>query len=66
VIYHGSLCRVLGQASPRRFKEELEKVLKHELTHHLEHRAGERDLEREDERQLVHYYASHPLGDKDL
>ena len=65
VIYYGSLCQVLGGAGPETFLEELDRVLKHELTHHLENRAGERDLEREDDRQLLHYYARHPLGKKE-
>lgn len=62
VIYYGSFCRVFEGEGPDRLRSELDRVLKHELTHHLEHRAGERDLEKEDDRQLLHYYASHPLG----
>ncbi|NLC26242.1 MAG: hypothetical protein GX777_06450 [Fastidiosipila sp.] len=66
VIYYGSMRRVYRYLSDERFTEELERVLKHELTHHLENRAKERDLEIEDERSLLHYYARHPLRNKDL
>ncbi len=59
VIYYGSMAKVFRHASPNKFRDELERVLKHELTHHLENRAGERDLEIEDERELLHYHARH-------
>lgn len=52
-VYHGSLARVLGDASREAWVSKLREVLRHELRHHVEGRAGVRDLEVEDERYLV-------------
>jgi len=55
VIYYGSFCRVHGNDSPDKLRDEMRKTLRHEFRHHLEGLAFEDGLEKEDERQLREY-----------
>lgn len=55
VIYYGSFCRIHGDLSLDRLKDEMRRTLRHEFRHHLEGLAQEDGLEREDARQLRDY-----------
>ena len=43
-IYHGSFLRVLGNAPPAAWEEELWRTMLHEIRHHREAMAGRNDL----------------------
>jgi len=54
-IYYGSVMRVYPYLHPRRLKDKLAGILKHEFTHHLESLAGERELMIKDSIELERY-----------
>lgn len=54
-IFYGSFCRMYGNATLEKLKQEMTAVLKHEFLHHLESLAGEKDLAIKDAEFLAKY-----------
>ena len=59
IIYFGSFMKLYSYLPPKRQKEQLSDILKHELTHHWESLAGERDLEVQDAIDMARYRQMH-------
>lgn len=55
VIYYGSFCKVLDDADPKEWEEELWETVVHEIRHHVEGQAGVSDLEVEDMIELERF-----------
>ena len=54
-LYYGSFAHVFSHAGDHAWRQEMERVLKHELRHHLEDQAGENTLREEDKRDVATY-----------
>lgn len=58
-LYYGSFVRSLKDADEKAWKEQMDKVLRHELRHHVEDQAGESALRDEDKRETQAYILRH-------
>lgn len=58
-LYYGSFCRAFPQETAESWRQEIEKVLRHELRHHIEEQAGETTLRDEDLKDARAYRLRH-------
>lgn len=58
-LYYGSFVRSMQNADEKSWKEQIDKVLRHELRHHLEDQAGESALREEDKKETKEYILRH-------
>ena len=54
-IYYGSFIRVFGFMPKHKYKDELQKTIKHEFVHHLESLAGDNSLAIKDNEYIKEY-----------
>lgn len=58
-LYYGSFARSMQDADKKAWREQMDKVLRHELRHHLEDQAGETALREEDQKENRAYRLRH-------
>ena len=65
-IYYGSFVQLYGRSSKDFYKQEIDRVLRHEFLHHLESMAGEKELEIKDAIRLEHYKRNYLYDDYEI
>ena len=63
-LYYGSFARAFANADEHTWRQEMDRVLRHELRHHMEDQAGENTLREEDKRDMMAYKLRHHQGEE--